>query len=253
MQYVMKLFEDPEKEKFRVIDKKGEPWFLLSEVCTKIGISNPAAAAARLDDDEKGIISIDTLGGHQNKRIINESGLYSLILTSRKPEAKQFKKWITSEVLPSIRKTGSYGNTTPAFIKRATLNWNRVEIGYFSVINELAVLVAGRLEMAGHIMADKAPDGREIRPDNSVGRLFSNWLTIKHPDICADYKMYSHETPEWEGDVRQYPYSILPLFREYVETVWWPERAPGYLRTRDPAALQYMQSLVPSDRLNSLK
>jgi hypothetical protein len=71
-------------------------------------ISNVSQALSRLDDDEKGIISNDTLGGAQEMSIINESGLYSLVLTSRKPEAKAFKKWITAEVLPSIRKTGSY-------------------------------------------------------------------------------------------------------------------------------------------------
>ena len=66
-------------------------------------------ALSRLDDDEKGVSSIDTLGGVQTMATVNESGLYSLIMGSRKPEAKRFKKWVTAEVLPSIRKTGSYG------------------------------------------------------------------------------------------------------------------------------------------------
>jgi prophage antirepressor-like protein len=92
----------------RVIDRAGEPWFVLADVCRVLDIGNPAQAATRLDDDEKGITTNDTLGGAQEMTIINESGLYSLILTSRKEAAKRFKKWVTSEVLPSIRKTGSY-------------------------------------------------------------------------------------------------------------------------------------------------
>jgi prophage antirepressor-like protein len=92
----------------RVIHQDGEPWFVLADVCAVLDISNVGNASARLDDDEKGIHSMDTLGGMQALTIINESGLYSLILTSRKDNAKRFKKWVTSEVLPSIRKTGQY-------------------------------------------------------------------------------------------------------------------------------------------------
>ena len=93
----------------RVIMKDGEPWFILADVCEVLEISNSRHAASRLDDDEKGVVISDTLGGPQEMATINESGLYSLILTSRKPAAKRFKKWVTADVIPSIRKTGSYG------------------------------------------------------------------------------------------------------------------------------------------------
>lgn len=93
---------------------EGEPWFVLADVCKVLEIRNSGDAAARLDDDEKADVGItDTSsGGVQQSRsmiVINESGLYSLIMTSRKPQAKRFKKWVTAEVLPTIRKTGSYG------------------------------------------------------------------------------------------------------------------------------------------------
>ncbi len=244
-QYVLKIFEDENHSKFRVMDINGEPWFVLSEVCRELGISNTSDTASKLDDDEKGVAEIDTLGGKQKLRIINESGLYSIILRSNKPDAKKFKKWITSAVLPAIRKTGGYGLTTPAFIKRANENWGRVDQGYFSVINELAVLVWGRMEREGHIMADKAPDGKQIRPDTSVGGRFAKWLDQNHPKVCGNHKEYTHKTPEWEGPARQYPYSMLPLFREYVETVWWPECFEDYIKPRDPKALQYLQKLLP--------
>ena len=92
----------------------GEPWFVAADVCDALGLENSRDATKRLDDDEKGVGSIDTLGGAQDLTVINESGLYSLILGSRKPEAKKFKKWVTSEVLPAIRKSGSYSTEGPA-------------------------------------------------------------------------------------------------------------------------------------------
>lgn len=100
------LFED--EHLVRTMLRADDPWFVLADVCRVLEIDQPHHAAARLDDDEKGRDTITTPGGAQEMTIINESGLYSLILTSRKPAAKRFKKWVTSEVLPSIRKTGGY-------------------------------------------------------------------------------------------------------------------------------------------------
>ena len=97
-----------ESHEVRTVMLSGEPWFVAADVCAVLEIANPRHAISRLDDDEKGVVISDTLGGKQEMSTVNESGLYSLILTSRKPEAKRFKKWVTSEVLPSIRKTGSY-------------------------------------------------------------------------------------------------------------------------------------------------
>lgn len=243
----MKIFEDHENDKFRVIDREGNPWFVLSEVCGKLEIGNASDAAKRLDDDEKGVVSIDTPGGRQNATIINESGLYSLILTSRKPNAKAFKRWVTGEVLPSIRKTGSYQGRTPAFIARYNENWDRVDAEHFSVINELVVHLWGRLEHAGRIMADRAPDGKtENRPDVSVGRCFSDWLKAHHPGVADTFTYYLHSTPQWEGPARQYPFSMLPLFRTYLDSEWIPKRASAYLKTRDPASLPYLQKLLPT-------
>ncbi len=99
----------------------GEPWFVAADICAALEIGNTTMALVRLDDDEKGVSSIDTLGGAQHMATVNESGLYSLILGSRKPEAKRFKKWVTAEVLPAIRKTGRY-DAQPAPLNPATLS-----------------------------------------------------------------------------------------------------------------------------------
>lgn len=86
----------------------GDPWFVATDVAQALGYSSPKDAAEHLDDDEKGSAITRTPGGDQRMTIINESGLYALVLRSRKPEARKFAKWVTSEVLPSIRKTGEY-------------------------------------------------------------------------------------------------------------------------------------------------
>lgn len=92
----------------RTVTQNGEPWFVLSDVCKVLEIANSRNAKARLDEADKGVCSMDTLGGKQQLSIVNESGLYDVILDSRKPEAKEFRRWITSEVIPSIRKHGAY-------------------------------------------------------------------------------------------------------------------------------------------------
>lgn len=250
MQYTMEVFECESQEQFRVIDIGGEPWFVLSDVCRELDISNVGNAAARLDDDEKSNIrnpDVTSLGGKPIITIINESGLYNLILGSRKPSAKRFKKWVTAEVLPAIRKTGGYGVRIPAFISRFNANWDRVDPGYFSVINELVSRVWGRLEMVGHTMADRSPKGTENRIDVSVGQLFPKWLKEHHPGVANDFTLYLHVTPEAEVEARQYPNSMLPLFIEFVDTVWIPEHAERYFSERDPAALPYLPRLLPSN------
>lgn len=97
-----------ESSEIRTVQINGEPWFVLSDVCKVLELSSPHKVAERLDGDEKGRNQIPTLGGVQEMAVVNESGLYTVILRSDKPQAKPFRKWVTSVVLPSIRKTGSY-------------------------------------------------------------------------------------------------------------------------------------------------
>lgn len=102
----LKVFESAEFGKVRVVQKNGEPWFVAADVCGALEVDR--TQTRRLDDDEKGVYSIPTPGGEQKMTVINEPGLYSLVLVSRKPEAKAFKRWITHDVIPAIRKTGGY-------------------------------------------------------------------------------------------------------------------------------------------------
>lgn len=105
----VEVFNFPETgAEIRALVLDDAPWFVAGDVCRVLGIANVPDAVGSLDEDEKGIASTDTLGGPQRVRIVNEPGLYSLILRSRKPEAKTFKRWVTHEVLPAIRQTGRY-------------------------------------------------------------------------------------------------------------------------------------------------
>ena len=92
----------------RTVIKDGEPWFVAKDVCEALGIEKYRDAVAALDPDERVSTNMDTLGGKQSMTAVSESGLYALVFKSRKPEAKAFRKWVTSEVLPALRKTGHY-------------------------------------------------------------------------------------------------------------------------------------------------
>lgn len=97
-----------ESTSIRTLQINGDPWFVGADVCHALSVSNSRDALSRLDDDEKGVGTTDTLGGPQRAIIINEPGVYRLIFTSRRPEAERFKRWLAHEVLPELRRTGEY-------------------------------------------------------------------------------------------------------------------------------------------------
>ena len=105
----IQIFKNPQFAEIRVMVKDGEPWFVGKDVAEVLGYANTMDALAKhVDEDDKQTSQIAMLGQSRRMTIINESGLYSLILSSKLPQAKEFKRWVTSEVLPSIRKTGAY-------------------------------------------------------------------------------------------------------------------------------------------------
>jgi prophage antirepressor-like protein len=116
MTNAMTIFNFGENE-VRTMVKNGEPWFVAKDTCNVLGIKQVSRAIERLDEDEVSLIHVtDSLGRQQETYVVNEPGLYTLILGSRKPEAKAFKRWITHEVIPTIRKHGAY--MTPATIEK---------------------------------------------------------------------------------------------------------------------------------------
>lgn len=121
---LQRFFEENSNVCIRAQVINGEPWFVAKDVCQALLLKNPRQAISALDEDEKGVISMDTLGGRQKMNAVTESGLYELISQSRKPEAKPFRKWVTKEVLPALRKTGIYAS-------QGSLNRNGVEGIYY--------------------------------------------------------------------------------------------------------------------------
>lgn len=114
----LQIFKNSDFGELRTIVKEGEPWFVAIDVCKALEVSNPTVAVSRLDGDEVAKFNLGSLSGESN--IVSESGLYSLALGSRKPQAKPFKRWVTHEVIPSIRKHGAYA--TPATIESLIQN-----------------------------------------------------------------------------------------------------------------------------------
>lgn len=169
----------------RTVIKEGEPWFVAKDVCSVLELTNNREAISRLDEDEKGVNTVYTLGGNQNLTIINESGLYSLILTSRKPEAKAFKKWVTSEVLPSIRKQGKYEvkPTVPQSYSQALLEAGRLA----AIVEQQELLMQEQKEAL--ILA--APKVEYV--DNFVERGNNRSLT----DVAKELEISAKELGRW--------------------------------------------------------
>jgi len=157
----IKIFENTQFGQIRVIERDGEPWFVGKDVAEILGYSNTRDALAKhVDEDDKGVAKCDTLGGAQEVAIINESGLYSLVLRSNLPAAKQFKRWVTSEVLPAIRKSGGYikadaGMTPEEIMARAYLIAEET-INRLEQKNRTLTANVSRLTVETQIMAPKA-------------------------------------------------------------------------------------------------
>ena len=143
------IYKNAEFGEIKTMDINGEPWFVGADVAKALGYSNARDAIFKhVDDEDKDVAKCDTLGGTQKLTVINESGLYSLVLCSKLPTAKRFKHWVTHEVLPAIRKTGSYSIipkaralTTDDYMKAAQLA--------ATCRNERLPYVLGFLEQAG--------------------------------------------------------------------------------------------------------
>ncbi len=120
MEHMIKIFENEEFGKVRTVVRNGEPWWILKDICRVLEMKENSAGEAvkRLDKDEYDSIGLtDSLGRKQKAYVVNESGLYSILVRSDKPKAKPFRKWITTEVLPTIRRTGGYVSNEEMFIE----------------------------------------------------------------------------------------------------------------------------------------
>ena len=180
----------------RTVEINGEPWFVLKDVCVVLGIADHKVVARRLDEDEVCQTPLtDSLGREQETTIVNESGLYNVILRSDKPEAKPFRKWVTSEVLPSIRKTGSYNqkplSPVEMFAMQAQINLEQ-ERRLKAVEQKQAVLDGVMDVMAAPMLAEDGWQEKAQKAINTaVERFQTNHQTFR-AELYEDVERVGH-------------------------------------------------------------
>lgn len=223
----IRVFESAEFGAVRVAEIDGEPWFIAADVCRALDVKNGRDAVSRLDDDEKGVALTDTLGGRQEMAAVSEAGLYALVLSSRKPEAKAFKRWVTHDVLPSIRKHGAYMTEE---ILQKTLENPDFLIGLATQLKE-----EREKRLAAEL--DKAVLGQqiaELRPKASYYDLILQCASLLSvTEISKDYGMSAKAFNKKLHELHiQYQQSgVWFLYAEYQDGGYTQTKTQNYSRT----------------------
>lgn len=225
---------DFEGSAVRVVMQDGRPWFVAKDVCDVLEVGNARMACSRLEEDERGVSTVDTLGGQQTMNVISESGLYALIFTSRKEEARRFRKWVTDEVLPSIRETGRY--EAAASPPPTTLNMPVEEAAFWlRSVAEARKLYGNR---AARALWEGSPLPRVPSPppgDGPGGRCLDSLLAWQEPEtgLTAADAIEAPERPDCAALLLR-----LGLRVEHGGTVLIAPESAGFRRVVRSAGFQ---------------
>jgi prophage antirepressor-like protein len=226
MEQLQKLFEY-EGRQLRTVIIDGELWFVAKDVCEILEIANSRDAIGRLDEDEKGVVLTDTPGGRQEVAAVNEPGLYALVLGSRKPEAKSFKRWITHEVIPVIRKTGTYtvaqNNVVPLSKEQALV----------TLLRTTADLVEGHQEIIKRMDDLEHKVDEQITIDSGEQRTLQKAIAKRVYELESDPKKRRELFRQLHREIRDR--WAVPSYRDVRRTeleqvlkyidAWWPRVA----------------------------
>lgn len=191
----LKVFENKEFGKIRTVEMDGQIWFSVKDVAESLGYVNPRKALNdHVDKEDKGVTKCDTLGGKQDINIINESGLYSLVISSKLPSAKKFKHWITSDVIPSIRKNGGYianqENLTPEqIVANALVVAQKIIADRDKQIMEMNNIISELEPKASYY--DKILESKDTVLTTQIAKdygMSAKGFNKKLHDLCIQYK-----------------------------------------------------------------
>lgn len=223
----LQIFENEQFGTIRVIEKDSEPWFVAADVCRSLDISDTWNALQRLDNDEKGTCLVSTPGGEQKMNIVNEPGLYVLVLGSRKLEAKAFKRWITHDVLPTIKKHGMY--MTPKTIDDLIANPD--------LIIQLATQLKEEREARKHLEEENEIQRQTIEDYEPKVQYYDTILqsneALTVTQIAADYGMSAQQLNkilQEEGFQRRVGKQWI-LYREHMGNGYTKSETIKFLRS----------------------
>jgi anti-repressor protein len=213
-----------------------DPWFVAADICKALGLSNPTMALRGLDEDEKGLSPIETPGGTQNMAVVNESGMYALIVRSDKPNAKPFRRWVTGDVLPALRRTGRYDVADRDVVERDT-NQSAIPQSFAEALR----LAADQHEQ---IEAQRA----RIAADAPKVAYVDNFL--RSADSCL-VRQLAKRIGMTEKDLRNELMDRKVIFRTPVENRWSESKQKWVAEYRYEPATKYMAWFREGDHLNA--
>lgn len=252
---MIQIFENERFGQIRTVMKDGEPWFVLADVCRALEISNSRMVAGRLDSDELMSVKLTSGGQRREMTVINESGLYAVIIRSDKPQAQSFRKWLTSEVLPTIRRTGGYVSNADMFVDEylsfadePIKNLFKLQFEYIGQLNERIVSLHKRGIFSKLHDFDRAAKFYQLirysyasSLDSYGSQPHSIWGDFPQIDMAARrLQKVVIENKDFEKLIRQYdrPVSFFYCDPPYYATENYYKdvgfTAADHIRLRDP-------------------